>query len=74
MLNGAIFSQPRQYEHPLLDVGLSGEKGEVLVDLPQPGLGLLRPEQALVTTPHRHDYIYWENLNMQKELIERDFI
>ena len=52
MLNRSIFSKPRQYELPL-DVEFSAEKSEVLVDLPQPGLGLLSAEQALVT-PHRH--------------------
>ena len=62
MLNGTIFSQPRQYELSLLDVGLPGEKCEGLVDPPQPVLGLLRADHALVTPPRRHNYIYWEDL------------
>ena len=40
-------------------VGLPGEVAEVYVGLPQPVLGGLEADHALVTPPHRHGY--WKN-------------
>ena len=52
MLDRSIFRQLGQNKLPLLDVKLSGEIVEVLVELPEPGLGLLEAKHTLVAQPH----------------------
>ena len=54
MLDGTIFRKPRQDKLSPPDVGLPGEVGEVLVNLPEPDLGGLGANHALVAPLHRH--------------------
>ena len=61
MLSYSFVRQPREYELPLLGVRLPGEVGEVLTVLPQPDLGSLEADNALVTPSHRHDFICRKN-------------